>query len=143
MISASAVRVYRALADPDAVATWLPPEGMTGHVEKYDLKVGGAVRIELTYEDASGEPGKTTEATDVVAGRFTAVDPGVRIVQEVAFDSEDPGFDEPMSMTWELTAQGMSTLVVFRADNVPDAISADDHRRGLESSLANLADYVT
>lgn len=143
MIEASAVRVYRALADPEAVAKWLPPDGMTARVEQFDLKEGGAVRIELAYDDASGAPGKTTGGTDVVTGRFTEVEKGVRIVQEISFDSDDPAYGESMSMSWEITAQGMSTLVVFRAEGVPDAISADDHRAGLESSLANLAAYVS
>jgi uncharacterized protein YndB with AHSA1/START domain len=143
VIEASAVRVYRALADPDAVAEWLPPDGMTGRILEHTLKPGGGFRMELTYDDASGAPGKTAADTDVVSGTFTDVEAGVRIVREVRFESDDPALDGVMSMTWAITAQGMSTLVVFRAEDVPEGIAEDDHRAGLESSLRQLADYVS
>ena len=48
-----------------------------------------------------------------------------------------------MTMTWELTAVDTGTRVDIRAEDVPAGISADDHAAGLESSLANLATYLT
>jgi hypothetical protein len=47
-----------------------------------------------------------------------------------------------MTMTWELFPAQEGTRVVVRADDVPAGISADDHTAGMQSSLANLADFV-
>jgi Activator of Hsp90 ATPase homolog 1-like protein len=47
-----------------------------------------------------------------------------------------------MTMSWEITAVDGGTRVDITADDVPDGISAEDHARGLASSLANLAKHV-
>lgn len=140
MIDASSVRVYKALTDPDAVQEWLPPAGMTGRVERFEPREGGAIRIVLEYE--GDEAGKAGDGTDVVEGRFVEVSPGVRVVQDVDFVSDDPAFAGTMRMTWEVTARGARSEVVFRAENVPSGITAEDHRAGLEASLRNLARFV-
>ncbi|GGG66652.1 hypothetical protein GCM10011374_33530 [Kocuria dechangensis] len=135
-------RVYAALVDPDALTAWLPPEGMTGRIERFDPRPGGSYRMVLTYTDASAAPGKAAADTDVVDARFVDVVPGVRIVQAVDFVSDDPAYAGTMTMTWELTEVDGGTLVEIRADNVPPGISAEDHAAGLASSLANLAGYL-
>lgn len=140
IIDASSVRVYKALTDPEALERWLPPDGMMGRVERYDLREGGTSRIVLRY--AGDEAGKAGDGTDVVEGTFVEVMPGVRIVQDFDFVSDDPAFAGTMRMTWEVTARGAASEVVFRAENVPSGISAEDHRAGLEASLRNLAAYV-
>lgn len=142
IIHASTVRVYKALVTPEKVARWLPPEGMTGRVEEFDPRPGGAYRVVLTYADASAAPGKTTDAEDVVEGRFTAVEPGVRVEQEFSFDSADPSLEGVMTMTWEVAAKGSNTTVVVRAENVPDGVDREQHLAGLRSSLENLARLV-
>lgn len=141
-IAASSVRVYRAFADPDALTRWLPPEGMTGRIEHFDLRDGGTYRMVLTYGDPSGSPGKSSADEDVVEGTFVEVVPGVRVVQDVEFASDDPAYAGVMRMTWEVAARGASADVVFRAENVPSGISPDDHVEGLTSSLKNLAALV-
>ncbi len=40
VVSAPAARVYAALTDPDALAVWLPPDGMTGRFEHFDARPG-------------------------------------------------------------------------------------------------------
>lgn len=45
-------------------------------------------------------------------------------------------------MTWQLEPSGQRTRLDIVAENVPDAISADDHAAGMASSLANLARHV-
>lgn len=55
LIAASPARVYEALVDPDALATWLPPTGMTGRCEWFDLRPGGSYRMVLTYIDPGGQ----------------------------------------------------------------------------------------
>jgi uncharacterized protein YndB with AHSA1/START domain len=53
--------------DPDALAAWLAPDGLTGIVEQLEARVGGTYRFVLTYEDPRG---RTAPDVDVVDGRF-------------------------------------------------------------------------
>jgi Activator of Hsp90 ATPase homolog 1-like protein len=48
-----------------------------------------------------------------------------------------------MSMTWAIEPVETGTRVEFRAEDAPPGISAEDHVAGLESSLRNLADYLS
>lgn len=142
LIAAPPANVYAAFVDPDALVAWLPPGGMSGRFERFDARPGGSYRLVLTYADASDAPGKATADSDIVEARFVDVVPDERVVQAVDFVSDDPAFAGTMTMTWEVTAVDDGSRVEFRADDVPDGISAEDHAAGLTSSLANLAAYV-
>jgi uncharacterized protein YndB with AHSA1/START domain len=142
VIAAPSDRVYAAFVDPDALISWLPPTGMTARFERFDLRPGGSYRLVLTYADASGVRGKATADSDVVEARFVDVVPGVRVVQEVDFVSDDPASAGTMTMTWQVTPVAGGTRVDIVADDVPSGISAEDHSVGLASSLANLADHL-
>jgi uncharacterized protein YndB with AHSA1/START domain len=134
--------VFAALVDPDALAVWLPPPGMSARFERFDARPGGSYRMVLTYADATTSPGKTTTDSDIVEARFIDIVPGARVVQAVSFIADDPDLAGTMTMTWEVTATSDGTRVDIRADQVPDGISAEDHAAGLASSLTNLAAYV-
>lgn len=142
VIAAPLERVYAALVDPDALAAWLPPAGMTGRFDRFDLRPGGSYRLVLTYLDAADAPGKATADTDVVEARIVDVVPDVRVVQAVDFVADDPAFAGTMTMAWEVTAVVGGTRVDITADDVPDGISAEDHAEGIASSLANLAAHL-
>ncbi|GAA1953630.1 SRPBCC family protein [Microbacterium deminutum] len=140
VIDASPEALYDAFTDRDALAVWLPPTGMTGSFEYFDLRPGGGYRMRLTYQ---GEGvGKTTSDTDVVEARFVELAPGEHVVQEVEFVAHDPAYAGTMVMTWSLEPVDGGTLVTFRADDVPPGISAEDHAAGFAASLANLARYA-
>jgi uncharacterized protein YndB with AHSA1/START domain len=141
-ISASPDEIFAALIDPEALAKWLPPAGMTGKFDHFDARPGGTYRLILTYADASDGRGKTTAQSDVVDARFVDIEPGVRVVQAVDFVSDDPAYSGTMTMTWELMRAGDATRVEIRAENVPTGIAPEDHADGLTSSLANLARYL-
>ena len=141
VIAAPVERVYAALVDPAALVAWLPPDGMSGRFERFDLRPGGGYRMVLTYAAATASA-KSTSDSDVVEARFVDVVPGRRVVQAVEFDSDDPRFSGTMTMTWEVTDVPGGARVDIRADDVPDGISADDHAAGMTSSLANLAAYL-
>lgn len=142
VIAAPLERVYAALVDPEALTSWLPPQGMSGRFERFDARPGGSYRLVLTYADASTARGKTTADSDVVEARFVDVVPGVRVVQAVDFVSDDSDQAGTMTMTWEVALVDAGTRVDIRADEVPVGISAEDHAVGLNSSLANLAMYL-
>ena len=72
-------------------------------------------------------------STDVVEARYLDIVDNDRVVQAVDFESDD---------TWTVQPVAGGTRVEIVADDVPDGISADDHRDGTDSSLANLAAYV-
>jgi uncharacterized protein YndB with AHSA1/START domain len=142
VIAAPPAQVFAALVDRDALAAWLPPDGMTARFDRFDPRPGGSYRLVLTYADASSAAGKATADSDIVEARYGDIVPGVRVVQAVDFVSDDPAFAGTMTMTWEVTAVDGGTRVDITADNVPDGISAKDHAKGLASSLANLAEHV-
>jgi uncharacterized protein YndB with AHSA1/START domain len=141
-IAATPERVYAALVDPEALVAWLPPQGMRARFERFDARPGGSYRLVLTYEDVGSGRGKATVDSDVVEARFVSLVPGVRVVQEVNFESDDPSFAGTMTMTWEISSVDGGTLVEITADDVPDGISGDDHAAGMASSLANLAEHL-
>jgi uncharacterized protein YndB with AHSA1/START domain len=142
VIAAPPAQVFAALVDREALAAWLPPEGMTARFERFDPRPGGFYRLVLTYADASRAVGKASADSDIVEARYVDIVPGVRVVQAVDFVSDDPAFAGTMTMTWEVTAVDGGTRVDITADNVPDGISAEDHATGLASSLVNLAEQV-
>jgi uncharacterized protein YndB with AHSA1/START domain len=142
-IAAPPVEVFKALVGREPLLAWLPPSGMVGRFERFDLRPGGSYRLVLTYAEGSGEAGKTGAGSDVVEARVVEVVDGVRVVQQVDFESDDPAYAGTMTMTWSLTPTDAGALVEIRADDVPEGIGARDHEAGMTSSLANLDAYVT
>ncbi len=142
VIAAPRERVYAAFVDPDALVAWLPPRGMIGRFERFEARPGGSYRMVLTYGNTATTLGKATADSDIVEARFVALVPGVRVVQEVDFVSDQPGYAGTMTMTWEVATVETGARVEIRADNVAEGIPAEDHAAGLASSLANLAAYL-
>lgn len=137
-IAALREEVFRAFVDPGMLASWLPPEGMNGHLEHIDARAGGGFRMVLTYE-SEDDRGKFDARTDVTDTRIIALEPPKRVVWSVEFPSDDPAFAGTMFMEWTLEAAPEATDVTVRATDVPSGIDPDDHAAGLASSLANLA----
>lgn len=143
LIKASAQTIYRAFLDPEAVASWRPPQGMKAHIHAFDPREGGAFRMSFIYADASAEAhGKTSEGVDTFHGHFAELVPDRRIVEIVEFESGDPAFAGAMTVVTTLTPAPGGCEVTIRCENVPAGISADDHRKGIASTLANLAAFV-
>lgn len=142
VIASTPERVYAAFVDPEALAAWLPPDGMNARIERFDLRPGGSYRMVLTYADALASKGKASADSDIVEARFIDIVPGVRVVQAVDFVSEDPAYAGTMTMTWQVTSADGGARVDVTAEDVPDGITAEDHAAGLASSLRNLADFL-
>lgn len=149
-VAAPRAAVYAALLDRESLEVWLPPDGMSGRIERWDPRPGGGFRMVLTYldpaESPAGNPGKTSAATDVVDVRFAALVPPERVVQQAVFVSDDPSYAGTMTMTWHLAPSGSGsaegTEVTVTATDVPPGIDRADHEAGIASSLAHLASYV-
>lgn len=142
LIHANRDQVFAALTSPEALVQWLPPKGMRGRFQRFDMRDGGSYRLVLTYDDASGAPGKTSADSDVSEVRIVRLVPGEGVVQEVGFESDDPAFKGTMQMEWSLRGGSEGTTVEFEARDVPKGIRARDHAEGLTSSLSNLAAYL-
>jgi len=140
-IPAPVTEVYSALIDPEALSSWLAPGDMIGMIERFDPRPGGSFRMVLKYPDHLASMGKTTSNTDVVEARFIDLKANERVVFAVDFVSDDPHYQGTMTMTWAVTAIVAGTLVEITADNVPDAVSAEDHAAGMKSSLEKLAEH--
>jgi len=134
--------IYQAFMNPDELASWLPPEGMSASIEVFDAREGGAYKMTLTYENHQSNPGKTTETSDVTQGKFLELVPDTKIVLSVNFDSEDPAFSGEMIQTWYLEAVLEGTKVTIVCENVPEGIRKEDHDEGLNSTLENLANFI-
>jgi len=87
LINAPPSKIYEAFATPDALETWLPPQGMTGRVLAHDFRKGGLYRMRLSYDELEHTPGKTSEHSDEVEVRFVRLVPNERIEQTVTFNT--------------------------------------------------------
>lgn len=142
VIAAPPEAVYAAIVDPAALVRWLPPQGMTGEILEFDARPGGKWRMRLTYDDKGAAQGKTSADADEVSGRFGALTPNREVVQSGDFVSDDPAFAGTMTMTWSIDPAPGGARVTIRAENVPSGISAADHVDGMNSTLANLAEFL-
>jgi uncharacterized protein YndB with AHSA1/START domain len=142
LIQAPVAKVYRAFVEAEALAAWLPPEGMTGELLEFDARAGGGYRMALRYDDSDAAAGKTTDDSDVVEVRFLKLVPNRLILQSAEFAAEDPAFAGTMTMEWSFEVAGDATRVAIVCENVPAGIRKQDHVTGLKSSLANLAKFV-
>lgn len=142
LIKAAPAVIYQAFLDPEKVAVWRPPAGMSCKVFSFDAREGGGYKMSFRYNEAQQATGKTNAAEDIFKGRFMKLVPGQQIVEEVDFESEDPAFAGTMTITTTLTPAPGGTLVLFEATNVPAGISPQDHYEGMMSSLKNLATFT-
>jgi uncharacterized protein YndB with AHSA1/START domain len=142
VIRARAEKIYQAFESPEALESWLPPEGMTGRVLNFAFGEGEGYRMRLTYNEPSHPSGKTTEGSDEVEVRFLKLIASRRIEQVVEFDSEEPEFAGLMKMTWSFEGVDEGTEVTVRCEDVPDGIRPEDHQAGLTSTLENLAKFT-
>ena len=101
IVDAPRARVYRALIDAHAVATWMVPDGMTSQVHAFDAREGGGFRISLTY-DAPNATGKTSADTDTFHGRFVTLVPDEQVVEVIEFETADPALRGEMTVSFTL-----------------------------------------
>jgi uncharacterized protein YndB with AHSA1/START domain len=141
LVNAPRAAVYRALTDPQAVAAWRVPNGMTSHVHTFDAREGGAFRISLTY-DAPDIAGKTTAHTDTYHGHFAQLIPDERVVEVVEFETDDPTLQGEMTITYLLTDASGGTQLEATHENVPPSVRPEDNETGWRMSLGKLAALV-
>lgn len=137
-IAAPPAAVFACWTDPARLASWLPPSGMTGQIDRLDLRTGGAFRMVLRHDDPA-IAGKSGGGEDMIAGEFLAVDPPRHLAFASRFASDDLAMQGTMRMDWHFDAEGAGTRLRLVATDVPPGISAADHAAGMGASLAQLA----
>jgi uncharacterized protein YndB with AHSA1/START domain len=140
-VNAPPARVYAALTDPDQVARWKVPTGMTCEVHAFEAREGGTFRISLTYEEP-GEAGKTSGGTDTYHGRFVELVPDERVVELDEFETDDPALQGEMRITFTLTGADGGTEIDAVHEGVPPGVPPADNEAGWRSALARLAALV-
>jgi uncharacterized protein YndB with AHSA1/START domain len=140
-IDATRAVVYRLLLDPDAIARWRVPDGMTAQVHEFDAREGGRLRVSLTYDDQS-PAGKTTSHTDTYTGRFVRLVPNVLVVEVDEFVTEDPQLRGEMISTITLSDSDGGTELVAVHEGLPPGVSLADNETGWQMALAKLADLA-
>jgi uncharacterized protein YndB with AHSA1/START domain len=140
-VAAPRAEVYRALIDPEALARWRVPAGMTSEVHAFEARLGGAFRVSLTY-DEPGPVGKSTSRTDTYGGHFAELVPGERVVEVLAFESDDPALGGTMTMTTTLADAAGGTDVTILHEGIPDNVPRDQNELGTRMALDKLAALV-
>lgn len=133
--------VFEALLDPDAIARWRVPDGMSCHVHEFDAREGGFFRVSLTY-DSPGAAGKSSAHTDTYHGHFRTLVPDERVVEVLEFETAEPTLRGTMTMTTTLTDAPGGTEVLVVHEGIPPGLRPADNEVGTGMALANLARLV-
>ncbi len=140
-VKADRATIYHALLDPDAIARWRVPAGMSSEVHEFDAREGGTFRVSLTYDEPTGT-GKSTTRTDTYHGHFEQLVPDRQVVERLQFETGAPELRGMMTMTTTLTdADGGSDVLIVH-DGIPDAVPVTDNETGTRIALENLARLV-
>ena len=131
-------RVYAALTDPADIVRWKVPRSMTCELHEFD---GESFRISLTY-DAPDRAGKSTAHADTYRGRFVELVPDERVVEVDEFETDDPTFAGPMTITISLTDDGSGTILSAVHEGLPGGVDPRDNEAGWNESLDRLAELL-
>lgn len=125
--------LFACWTDPEHLAKWWGPEGMTAPVIDMDVKTGGRWRTVMRNGD--GEEFK-------VQGVYREVVPPKRLVFTWAWEDESgtPGHESVVTLTFTPEAGGAVLHVVH--DSFESRESRDNHSEGWTSSLNCLAAYT-
>jgi uncharacterized protein YndB with AHSA1/START domain len=140
-VNAPRERVYRTLIDPNAIAKWKVPDGMSCIVHSFEPAEGGVFRISLTYTSPVGV-GKTTAHTDTYHGYFLELVPTERIVEVDEFETADPALQGDMRITITLSDKDGGTEILGVHDGLPSGVSIMDNETGWCMALGKLAALV-
>lgn len=126
-------RLFRAWSDPAQLALWMWGSlGRSARAE-LDFRVGGALRVETARPD-----GKTWS----LSGTYTDIRQNERIVHTLSWDAPMgyPAANEELRA--EFAAHGRGSTIELLHSGVPDAKSAEGHRRGWLDVLETLAAHL-
>jgi uncharacterized protein YndB with AHSA1/START domain len=132
VIPTSPEKVYRAFIEPDALAKWLPPNGFTCTVHKFEATIGG--KFHMSFRNF------TTGNSHSFGGEYHELVPGQRLRYTDRFD--DPNLPGEMEVIVTLKSVSVGTDVEITQSGVPDVIPAEACYLGWQESLRNLQKLV-
>lgn len=121
-------KLYRAFIEPDAIASWLPPNGFLCTVHELDARVGGRQRMSFRNF--------TTGRSHSFSGTYLELIPGARLVYTNRFD--DPNLRGEMTTTVVLKPVSVGTEVEITQAGIPDLIPLEGCYLGWQESLQKL-----
>ena len=125
-------KIWRAFTQPRAFARWLPPNGFVGHIEKMEVKVGGAWRGSFINFTSGQEM--------FFGGSYVELKPNEIIAYTATFD--DPNLPGEMITRVVLKAVSVGTDVQITQSGIPPMIPTEACYLGWQESLLNLARLV-
>jgi uncharacterized protein YndB with AHSA1/START domain len=131
LIRSPRAKVYGTVADIQALARCLQPEGTSSRIIGYD-DVRGILRMEISH-------GPRPEDTRRFHLAILETRKDELVVYGAAFESDDPLLAGEMKLHFALRDVAGGTQVTVRHEGIPAGISVEDNERGTESSLENLA----
>jgi len=127
-------RVFNAFLDPDAMAKWMPPNGYTAHVYKFEPKVGGLYRMSFSSLDKKD--------THFFGGKYLEIKPYERLHYTDKFESDDPLMQGEIKVTVTFRDVPGGTEVKIVQEGLPKTIPVESAMQGWNQSLENLARLV-
>ncbi len=128
VLAASPEKVFRAFADADAMASWLPPFGFVCKVHQFDFKAGGVYKMSFTNF--------TTGSSHSFGGEYLEIVPNQLLKYSDRFD--DPNLPGEMITTVQLTAVSCGTELHITQTGIPDMIPSEMCYLGWQESLEKL-----
>ena len=132
VFTASPEKVYRALTDADALASWMPPNGFTAKVHHLDLKVGGNYKMSFTNF--------TTGKTESFGGEYMDIKENEFLKYSDKFD--DPNLPGEMITTVWLKKVQCGTDIKITQEGIPEMIPVEMCYLGWQESLEKLKKLV-
>jgi uncharacterized protein YndB with AHSA1/START domain len=125
-------KLYRALTEPLALASWLPPYGFIAQVQSQDLKVGGNYRMSFTNF--------TTGAVQSFGGDYLEIKPNEFLKHTDVFDN--PNLPGTMTKTFWIKKVAVGVELKILHEGIPAMIPAEMCYLGWQESLEKLAKLV-
>src|SRR5262245_8875431 len=123
LVRAPRAEVYRTVADIQALAKCLAPEGTTSRVLGFDR---GVLRMEIA--PAPGPDGTRRFQLSIVGKRKDEA-----VVYGAAFETDDPSLAGEMRLHFLLEDAPGGTRVTVRHEGLPEGIRVEDNERGTAS----------
>lgn len=125
-------KLFKAFTNPDAMASWLPPNGFVCSVHALDAKVGG--RYKMSFLNFS------TGSSHSFGGEYLEIVPHEKLKYNDRFD--DPNLPGEMITTITLKAVSCGTEIFITQEGIPEAIPAEMCYLGWQESLEKLKKLV-
>jgi len=125
-------KVYRAVTDATAIASWLPPYGFLCTVHEMNAKTGGTFR--MSFQNFS------TGNSHSFGGTYQELKPNELLKYTDKFD--DPNLPGEMTTTVWLKKNLAGTEIKITQEGIPAVIPAEMCYLGWQESLEKLAKLV-